>query len=148
MQALWFLFQAVSQNVALCCCALFAGGACYVSLVEQPTMLGGRNDLTPAYILLAQPRPGIYATTFAALGGLAGVVAGITASSLLWLGGGLLLLAAMLFQLGLVRAQTRIVLEMATAGEIHHAPLQGLARLHALQSLLGLGALFVFILAT
>lgn len=148
MQALWFLVQAVAQNVALCCCALFAGGACYVSLVEQPTILENRRDLTPAYILLAQPRPGLYSGSFAALGGLAGVIAGVTASSLLWLGGGLLLLLAMLCQLGLVRQQTRIVLDQATGGEVHAAPLQVLARLHAVQSFFGLGALFLFILAT
>lgn len=134
--------------MALCCCALFAGGACYVSLVEQPTILGNRSDPVSAYFLLAQPRPGLYSTSFAALGGLAGLTAGISASSGWWLAGGILLSLAAIVQFGAVRPRTRELLDIAVRGEQGEVTeqLQSLARLHALQSILGLGALMVSIL--
>lgn len=141
------LIQAMSQNVALCCCALFAGGACYVSLVEQPTIQSTRNDLTAAYLLLAQPRPGWYAGFFAVVGGLAGIAAGVSSGSGWWLVGGILLMMAAVLQLAVLGPQTRSVFASALNGELDGAPepLQRLARLHGVQSLLGLGALFLFI---
>ena len=147
MQTLMLLIQAMSQNVALCCCALFAGGACYVSLVEQPTIQGTRNDLTAAYLLLAQPRPSWYAGIFAVLGGLAGIAAGVSSGSDWWLTGGILLAMAAVLQLGVLGPQTRKLFTSAGNGELDDAPkpLQYLARLHGVQSLLGLGALFLFI---
>jgi hypothetical protein len=110
MQALMLLIQAMSQNVALCCCALFAGGACYVSLVEQPALQGTRNDLTAAYLLLAQPRPGMYAGFFALVGGLTGIAAGASSGSHWWLVGGILLMVAAVLQLGMIGPQTRSLL--------------------------------------
>jgi hypothetical protein len=150
MQALMLLIQAMSQNVALCCCALFAGGACYVSLVEQPALQGNRNDLTAAYLLLAQPRPGIYAGFFALVGGLTGIAAGASAGSHWWLAGGVLLMVAAVLQLGVLGPQTRRLLASVVNGEMDGAqePLERLARLHGAQSLLGLGALFLFISRT
>ena len=147
MQALMLLIQAMSQNVALCCCALFAGGACYVSLVEQPALQGTRNDLTAAYLLLAQPRPGMYAGFFALVGGLTGIAAGASSGSHWWLVGGILLMVAAVLQLGMIGPQTRSLLSGVRDGELDGAqePLQRLARLHGVQSLLGLGALFLFI---
>ena len=150
MKILMLMVYAMSQDVALCCCALFAGGACYVSLVEQPTILRARKDLTGAYILLAQPRPAVFETAFAAIGALAGIMAGISGSAGWWLAGGLLLAAAFVFRLAMVGPQTRRILEIGLHGDLDdaHEHLERLEKLHAVQSLLGLGALFTFIFGT
>ena len=150
MKMLMVMLYAMSQDVALCCCALFAGGSCYVSLVEQPTILRAREDLTGAYILLAQPRPAVFETAFAAFGALAGIVAGISGSAGWWLAGGLLLATAFVYRLAVIGPQTRRILEMGLHGDLDnaHGQLKRLAKLHAAQSLLGLGALFTFIFGT
>jgi len=150
MQAMMLLIQAISQNVALCCCALFTGGACYVSLVERPALQGTRNDLTAAYLLLAQPRPGMYAGFFALLGGLTGIAAGVSSGSYWWLAGGILLMAAAVVQLAVLGPQTRSLLAIVADSELNDAQelLLRLARVHGVQSLLGLVALFLFISRT
>lgn len=150
MQSTILLIHAMSQNVALCCCALFAGAAAYISLVEQPTILSAGKEMTGAYIMLAQPRPAVFQVSFAIIGALAGITAGVTGSQTLWLSGGLLLGLAALFNVAFVRPETRRVLEIALQGEMHIAPgfLSKLAQLHAVQALLGLGALFMFIFRT
>ena len=36
MSTLLLLIQSISENIALFCCAMFAGGSVYISLVEDP----------------------------------------------------------------------------------------------------------------
>lgn len=149
MQSTLLLIQFASQNIALFCCALFAGAATYVSLVEYPTMTEGGRELTGTYILLAQPRPAFFQTSFAVIGSLAGISAGVTGTAVWWLAGGLVLGVAALFQLFVVIPATRHLLEAATSGDPKESgsfSLWPLARLHAMQSLAGLASLFMFIM--
>lgn len=148
MQSNFLLIQFVSQNIALLCCALFAGAAAYVSLVEQPTIIAGGTELTGAYLLLAQPRPVFFQTFFAAVGGLAGITAGVTGGAVLWLAGGVVLVFAVLFQLAVVLPATRRLFEtdLTADPEKTSGMLRNLTRLHAMQSLAGLASLSMFIL--
>lgn len=149
MQSTFLLIQFAAQNIALLCCALFAGAATYVSLVEQPTISAGGTELTGAYILLAQPRPVFFQTLFATAGGLAGIASGIAGGGSLWLAGGLILAFVVLFQLALVLPEMRRLSEMDCSADPEPASalFRKLARLHALQSLAGLASLSMFILS-
>lgn len=149
MQSTLVLIQFASQNIALFCCALFAGAAAYVSLVEHPTMTEGGRELTGSYILFAQPRPAFFQTSFAVIGSLAGISAGVAGAASWWLAGGLLLGIAAFFQLSYVMPETRRLAESAASGDPKQSTSISsgrLARLHALQSLAGLAALFMFIM--
>ena len=149
MQSMLMLIQVTAQNIALFCCALFAGAATYVSLVEHPAMVEGGRELTGTYILLAQPRPAFFLTSFAVLGALGGMSAGIAGGSIWWLAGGVVLGIAALFQMAAVTPETRRLAEMAMADDAKVTgsfQVSRLARLHALQSLAGLAALFAFIM--
>jgi hypothetical protein len=150
MQSTFLLIQFVSQNIALLCCALFAGAAAYVSLVEQPTIVAGGTELTGAYLLLAQPRPVFFQTFFAAVGALAGIAAGVTGGAVLWLAGGIVLSFAVLFQLAVVLPATRRLFDadLIADPEKTSGVLRKLTRLHAMQSLAGLASLLMFILKT
>jgi hypothetical protein len=147
MQSTFLLIQFASQNIALLCCALFAGAATYVSLVEQPTIIAGGTELTGAYVLLAQPRPVFFQTFFAAVGGLAGISAGITGGTAWWLAGGVVLVFAVGFQLAIVLPETRRLFQgdMVDPKKVT-AVFRKLAVLHAVQSLAGLAALSMFIM--
>ena len=92
MNAALILAQFASQNVAIFCCALVAGAAVYVSLVEHPAIAEAGATLATGYLLFSQPRPVLYQGAFGVLGGLAGIVAGIVGGDFLWLAGGVMLM--------------------------------------------------------
>jgi hypothetical protein len=149
MQSTLLLIQFASQNIALFCCALFAGASTYVSLVEYPAMTEGGGELTGTYMLFAQPRPAFFQTSFAAIGSLAGISAGVAGATAWWLAGGLVLGIAALFHLFFVMPETRRLAEGAESGDPKAAGARSpgrLASLHALQSLAALAALFMFIM--
>lgn len=149
MQSALFLIQFACQNIALCCCALFAGAATYISLVEHPTMIEGGTELTGTYILTAQPRPAFFQTFFAVVGSLAGITAGVTGTAVWWLAGGLVLGIAAFFHLAVVMPETRRLVASATSGDAKESgsvSIKRLTILHAVQSLAGLAALFMFII--
>ncbi len=149
MQATLLLVQYVSQNIALFCCALFAGAATYVSLVEQPAIRDAGRDMAGTYVLLAQPRPVLFQTFFSSVGALAGISAGVAGSGTWWLAGGLVLSTAALFQIFAVMPEMRQLAQLgnnADAGKSRSEPQEKLTRLHAIQSLAGLVALFTFIM--
>ena len=148
MQSSLVLVQFASQNIALLCCALFAGAALYVSLVEQPAIAAGGAQATGAYVLLAQPRPMFFHTFFASVGALAGITAGVTGGVILWLAGGLVLTFATMFQLAVVLPETRRLFQADLIADPEQASgvLSKLAKLHAVQSLVSLAALSMFIL--
>ena len=148
MQSSLVLVQFASQNIALLCCALFAGAALYVSLVEQPAIAAGGAQATGAYVLLAQPRPMFFHTFFASVGALAGITAGVTGGVILWLAGGLVLTFATMFQLAVVLPETRRLFKADLIADPEKATdvLTRLTKLHAVQSITGLVALSMFIL--
>src|SRR2546426_8519541 len=59
MTSTLLLVQFASQNIALFCCALFAGAATYVSLVEHPRLDEGEAELADTTLVASHPRPAI-----------------------------------------------------------------------------------------
>ena len=84
MDSTLLLLQFTSQNIALFCCALFAGAATYVSLVEHPAMTEGGAKLASTYLLTSHPRPVVFQTSFGAIGSIAGILAGLAGGAPSW----------------------------------------------------------------
>ncbi len=150
MTAQLLMIEAISQNIAFFCCAIFAGGSIYVSLVEDPATAEGGIEMAGTYLLAAHPRPAIVQTLFAGCGALAGVLAGFAAGTIWWVVGGAILGIAALAQLFVVNPNARRLREVNPAADPARASslLARLARLHAALSLAGLAALFIFIMTT
>src|SRR5205823_7501800 len=110
MTSTLLLAQFASQNIALFCCALFAGAATYVSLVEHPKLDKGEAELADTIVLASHPRPAIFQAALGAIGSLAAILAGSAAGATWWLAGGAVLGAAALWQVFAVlgRKSTRL----------------------------------------
>src|SRR2546422_2575208 len=98
MTSTLLLVQFASQNIALFCCALFAGAATYVSLVEHPRLDEGEAELADTTLLASHPRPAIFQAALGVVGSLAAMLAGSTAGAMWWLAGGAGLGAAAVWQ--------------------------------------------------
>lgn len=149
MTAQLLMIQAISHNIALFSCAIFTGGAIYVSLVEDPANVEGGIELLDAYLLAAHPRPAIVQTLFAAFAALAGVTAGVAGSGFWWVVGGVIMGIATIAGLFIVNPTARRLREVNAAHDPKRAKqlLARLTGLHAGLSLAGLAALFLFIMA-
>lgn len=147
MSSILLLVQFASQNVALFCCALFAGAATYVSLVEHPAMEEGGTELADAYILASHPRPAIFQASFGVVGALAGILAGLAGGAIWWLAAGAILGAAALLQLFAVLPLTRRLDEIDLRADPKGALLviSRLTKLHAGLTLAALVALALLI---
>jgi hypothetical protein len=143
MNAMLILVQAVAQNIALLCCALYTGAAVYVCLVEHPAMTEGGKTLADAFVVVAHPRTTIFHAAFGIAGALAGMLAGVASGRLAWLSGALLLAAAAAAHVAVVMPFTQRCLDAGASGM--PAPFPTLARLHAGLALAGLAPLFLFI---
>src|SRR2546422_3665891 len=88
MTSTLLLVQFASQNIALFCCALFAGAATYVSLVEHPRLDEGEAELADTTLVASHPRPAIFQAALGVVGSLAAMLAGSAAGAMWWLAGG------------------------------------------------------------
>src|SRR2546427_3608418 len=91
MTSTLLLAQFAAQNIALFCCALFAGAATYVSLVEHPKLDEGEAELADTIVLASHPRPAIFQAALGVVGSLAAMLAGSAAGAVWWLAGGAVL---------------------------------------------------------
>ncbi len=148
MTAQLLMVQAISQNIAFFCCAVFAGCAVYVSLVEDPATAEGGIELAGTYLLAAHPRPAVVQTIFAALAAVSGVLAGLAGGVIWWVIGGAIMGIAALSELFVINPTARRLREVNPAADPERASrlFTRLARLHAWLSLAGLAALFIFIM--
>jgi hypothetical protein len=142
------LVQFASQNVALFCCALFAGAATYVSLVEHPRLDEGGADLADTSVLASHPRPAVFQASLGVIGALAAMLAGSAGGAMWWLAGGTVLGAAALLQVFAVLPLTRRLAEIEPRSDPKSAAqiITRLAKLHAALSLAALASLFMFIM--
>ncbi len=148
MNSTLLMVQAMSQNVALFCSAIFAGSSIYVSLVETPATLQGGMEMAKAYRLWVHPRPAIVQASFAGLAAVAGILTGVVAGSIYWVAGGIVSAFALILHIAVVIPDTRRLnnIDLASDPKRVDRLLTRLARLHAALSLAGLGALFIFIM--
>ena len=150
MSPLLLMVQAISQYMALFCCALFAGATTYICLVEDPATSEAGPELAGLYALTAHPRPAIFLGSTAVVAALAGILHAMAGGSAWWLVGGLVQAIASLVYLFMVIPEARRIGGVAAADQ--HADMASatarLKLLHAAVSLGGLAALFIFISRT
>lgn len=138
-----------SQWIALWATGLFSGAALYVSLVEHPARMQCGAVLAVTEFGPSYKRGAALQATLAVLGTLAGVVPGLAYGSAAWLTGSLLLFLAVPFTLIVIFPTNHKLLDPAldkTSPEAW-ALLVRWGRLHEVQTVLGLGAFIVFVLA-
>jgi hypothetical protein len=147
MTSALLLVQFAAQNIALFCCALFAGAATYVSLVEHPALDEDGTDLADTSVLASHPRPAIFQAALGIIGSLAAMLAGAAGGAPWWLAGGAVLGAAALWQLFAVLPLTRRLagIEPRADPKAVARMIARLAKLHAALSLAALAALFMLI---
>ena len=148
MNSAMIMAQAISHDIAMFFCALFAGGSVYISLVEDPATAKAGPRMAGAYLVTAHPRPAIIQTIFATVAAFAGLLAGLASGSAWWLAGGAIRAFAVLLQMLKVIPLVRAVADagpQADAGWLTRR-LEKLARLHAVLSLAGLAVMFVFVM--
>ncbi len=148
MSAFLLMLQAVSQNIALFCCALFAGGSAYISLVEDPAIAKVDSDFSGPYTQMLHPRPAIFLATAAGLGALMGVVHGAAGGTIWWSLGGLLLGSAALMYLVLLIPEARRIARGSAGAEAQATLRTRMRRWHAALTLSGLVSLAMFIVQT
>jgi len=148
MTSTLLLVQFASQNVALFCCALFAGAATYVSLVGHPAMDEGGTGLPDTRVLVPHPKPAIFQASLGVIGSLAAMLAGSAGGAMWWLAGGTVLGAAAALQVFAVLPLTRRLTGREGRADPRSAVqiMARLAKLHAALSLAALAALFMFIM--
>ena len=147
MASTLLLVQFAAQNIALFCCALFAGAATYVSLVEQPATDEAGMELADISVRAAHPKPAIFQGFLGVIGSLAAIFAGSAAGAMWWLAGGMVLGAAASLQVFAVLPLTRRLAGIEPRADPKNAAqmIARLAKLHAALSLAALAALFMLI---
>lgn len=137
-------------QLALVTAALFTGAALYITLVEQPARLhlDDRSLLTqwaPAYA-----RGALLQAPLAILGFLLGIAAWWSSGQMLWLLGGLFMLANWPVTLLVIMPVNRRLADVVPADADAHTRrlIERWGRLHALRTGLGILASLTFLAAT
>jgi hypothetical protein len=136
------------QFIATYCCGLFAGAAFYVELVEHPARIETGTALAVTQFGPSYRRGAIMQVSLAALSFLASVGAWLTASEILWLVGGILIISVIPFTLIFILPTNKKLLDPALdrKSELASQLLKRWGKLHAVRSTLGSTALLMFLL--
>src|SRR5213593_409366 len=138
-----------SQWIATWAAGLFSGAALYVSLVEHPARMQCGTRLAVTQFGPSYKRGAVMQAALAAIGTLAGVAVGLARGSTAWLVGSLLLFLVVPFTLIVIFPTNHRLLDPALDRSSPDAQrlLVRWGRLHEVRTVLGLGALIVFVLA-
>ena len=135
----------ILEMLALFSGALFAGGALYVSVVEQPARMHLSPDAAAQQFRLSYRRAAPWQAGTAIVCALSGVLAGVAGSWTWAVGGGLIGLAVP-FTLAVILPTNRRLLNHEGASDAERrALMQRWARLHWVRSALGTAGLLVLI---
>lgn len=139
--------QLAAQFVSVLCCALFAGAAVYISLVEHPARMECGTELAATVFPVSYRKATLMQASLAAVGLLASVVAWLAGSDGWWLTAGLLLGAVIPFTLLVIMPTNNQLVAPAVdrSAERTRELLTRWGRLHAVRSILSLLALVIFL---
>ena len=136
-----------AETLATLCCALFAGAALYVNLVEHPARMDcgtqlATTEFAPSY------RRATRLQAFLAIGGsLSATVVWICGGSVAWLCGAVLFFSVVPFTLIVILPTNKRLLEASLdrTSEQARALLVRWGRLHAVRTVVSLAALVLFL---
>lgn len=136
--------------MATFCCAIFAGAAVYISLVEHPARLEAGSVLAVTEFIPSYRRAAVMQASLALIGSLAAVGAWFVSDRIVWLAGGLLLIAVVPLTLLVIAPTTRRLHDPdLDRGSLQAgALLRRWGRLHAIRTVLSVVALAMFLLAS
>ena len=135
--------------IAVWAAGLFSGAALYISLVEHPARMACGTLLAATEFGPSYKRAAVMQAALAAVGTLAGVVAGLANGSAAWLTGSLLLFCVVPFTLIVIFPTNYKLLDptLDRSSPEAHRLLTRWGRLHEVRTVLSLGAFIVFVLA-
>lgn len=137
----------IAGAVALFACALFAGAAAYVSLVEHPARVQAGLATALAQFVPSYRRASVMQASLAALATLGGLARWALGGGAVWLVGAVCIFAVIPFTLVVIMPTNKKLLDprrepgAAETGRL----LDAWARLHAVRTVLGLAATVVFL---
>lgn len=138
----------VTQFVATLCCAIFAGAAIYVNLVDHPARMGCGTKTAATVWAPSYRRGTAMQAPLAMLSFLAGVSAWWLGGGIGWLGGAVLIGLVVPFTFIVIMPTNKKLLTPGRdlAADETRALLERWNRLHAARSVLSLGAAVIFVL--
>ena len=137
----------ITGTVALFACALFAGAAAYVSLVEHPARMESGLSTALAEFVPSYRRASVMQASLAVLATLGGLARWALGGGAVWLVGAACIFAVIPFTLVVIMPTNKKLLDpRRTPGDAETARLLATwARLHAVRTLLGLAATVLFL---
>jgi len=138
---------AVVEFIAVVGCALFAGAAIYVNLVEHPARMGCDTKTAATVWAPSYKRATVMQASLAILSFLAGVAAWLLGGGILWFVGGVLIGLVVPFTLIAIMPTNQQLLAPGRdlASSETRTLLEKWGRLHAVRSLLSFIATVVFV---
>ncbi|MGH7965221.1 MAG: DUF1772 domain-containing protein [Candidatus Binatia bacterium] len=140
--------QLLTQFLTLLSCALFAGAAVYVTLVEHPARMECGTAIAVTEFAPSYRRAAIMQASLAALGLVCAIITWWASENLCWLIGGILLGFVIPFTLLVIFPTNQQLLDPTLDTSSDHARelLLRWGRLHAVRSALSVIALVLFLL--
>lgn len=137
------------EFIATLTCALFAGAALYINLVEHPARMSGGTELAVTEWIPSYHRATRMQAPLAVIGFVSAIIAWLAGSGAIWLVGGLLLGAVVPFTLMVIKPTNQRLqsAELDKRSDEAHALLDTWISRHTVRTGLSLLALVLFIAA-
>jgi uncharacterized membrane protein len=137
------------EFIATLSCALFAGAAVYINLVEHPARMSGGTELAVTEWIPSYQRATRMQAPLAVIGFVSAIIAWLSGSGAAWLIGGILLGAVVPFTLVIVKPTNNLLLsaELDKGSDEARALLDKWISQHTVRTVLSLLALVLFVSA-
>jgi uncharacterized membrane protein len=140
----------VFQFGAILSCAIFAGAALYISLVEHPARMHCRTELAATVFVPSYHRATMMQVPLALVAAVSALGSWWFTGSVLWIAGGLLILTVIPFTLIAILPTNKQLLrpDIDRNSQDTHRLLARWGRLHALRTIASLSATILFLAAS
>ena len=143
------LLQTAMQFMATLCCALFAGAAVYINVVEHPARMSCGTELAATEWMPSYHRATWMQAPLAIVGFVCALIAWLAGSGVGWLVGGVLLVLVVPFTLAVIMPTNNRLHDpnLYRRSEATRRLLERWNRLHSVRSVLSFAALVVFLVS-
>jgi hypothetical protein len=140
-------FRPVAEIFAVLCCALFAGAALYVALVEHPARMECGMEVALTEFAPSYRRASVMQALLAMFGSFSAVLAWFAGASITWLLGAALLFSVVPFTLLAILPTNRQLLDQSLDRQSNRARelMVRWSRLHAVRTIVSLASLILFL---